>query len=52
MRGRFSERIEPVYLTAADLAEMLQNILSTEGYSVGLSQGGVSENASVCSCCP
>lgn len=47
MRGRFSERIEPVYLTAADLAEMLQNILSTEGYSVGLSQGGVSENASV-----
>jgi len=43
MRGRYSIRIEPAYLSASELAANLKNILKTEGYSVGQS-GGDSES--------
>jgi len=44
MRGRTSQRINPVYWTVDDLARKLSEILNTEGYTaqVGMVSGGVS----------
>ncbi len=36
MRGRFSTRIEPVFLNADELSKLLVDVLNTEGYSATL----------------
>ncbi len=38
--GKFSQRIEPVYLTPTELAEMLVSIMSTEGYAASICTEG------------
>ncbi|MCY1222627.1 Type II secretion system protein D [compost metagenome] len=38
MRGRHSMRIDPAFITAADLAEQLKTLISAQGYSVSIGQ--------------
>lgn len=38
MRGRHSMRIDPAFITAADLAEQLKTLISAQGYSVSVGQ--------------
>jgi general secretion pathway protein D len=38
MRGRHSMRIDPAFITAADLAEQLKTLISAQGYSISIGQ--------------
>ncbi|WP_137822060.1 MULTISPECIES: type II secretion system protein GspD [Pseudomonas] len=38
MRGRHSLRVDPAFVTAADMAEQLKTLISAQGYSVSIGQ--------------